>query len=706
LLLLFAVSLPVFAGTITGQIQTATGGAIKNGTLTFALSQPGVLSGTASVASSAVSCYTDNSGNVVGVPDPIVPPSFNTNSIGGPLSAGTYYIKIAYSVSGNTTVSNVSPEATVVLSSGGQIFVTSPTVQPTGALAGYNVYASTTSGTETYQGTALFGNQFTINSIVAGSAPPSSNNTVCSLIFSDQLIPTGTYYTVSLTNRNGSTIAGFPQTWCTYGGGAGTINVSNGAPTGNCNVNGVFYPTPIFANPQNNGAQSISGPISFTTVTACKLNGVETMNPGCFAGADIGAQINAAYASCPANGCIIQLPSGTYAYSTPIVFDGSHGPVNFRCEASPQGTPVTQSAVQLIFTPTTGAAITYNDGGTGAAGLQGCTFFGPGRATAAIGLVCGSGSAQCDGHVFADSGFTGFGVGVQLGGLFAFLNTFLNDDLGDNGINLNMVGSGGNEENKFIGGILSNQRASPANCVDTTNAGGPYDMEFIGVSLDQCDVTINGSTGHRFRFIGSHLEHNPGFITTTPFITIGTNCSQCNLQLDSTDVLDDGNAGRTSFILDSNTSLGSGGAAVIINGGRFFCGAGSGFPIIHDPGGVNLASVVNVYKSGAATSDVDAGLQYISSSYGTINIVGSGSALPSLTIAGPTPDISIAGTTSSLLGLKPSNVSPNLPTCSAGLEGWHASVNNSNTATYGATIAGGGSNHVPVYCNGTNWVVD
>jgi hypothetical protein len=47
-----------------------------------------------------------------------------------------------------------------------------------------------------------------------------------------------------------------------------------------------------------------------------------------------------------------------------------------------------------------------------------------------------------------------------------------------------------------------------------------------------------------------------------------------------------------------------------------------------------------------------------------------------------------------------------LPSCVSGLEGQRASVNNSTTATYGATITGGGANHVPAYCNGTNWVVD
>lgn len=46
-----------------------------------------------------------------------------------------------------------------------------------------------------------------------------------------------------------------------------------------------------------------------------------------------------------------------------------------------------------------------------------------------------------------------------------------------------------------------------------------------------------------------------------------------------------------------------------------------------------------------------------------------------------------------------------LPVCNAGAEGSIRSINDSNTGTWGATIAGGGSNHVLAYCNGTNWTV-
>ena len=49
-----------------------------------------------------------------------------------------------------------------------------------------------------------------------------------------------------------------------------------------------------------------------------------------------------------------------------------------------------------------------------------------------------------------------------------------------------------------------------------------------------------------------------------------------------------------------------------------------------------------------------------------------------------------------------------LPTASAAIAGMRMAVNNSNAAysgNAGATVAGGGSNIVPVFCNGTNWVI-
>lgn len=47
----------------------------------------------------------------------------------------------------------------------------------------------------------------------------------------------------------------------------------------------------------------------------------------------------------------------------------------------------------------------------------------------------------------------------------------------------------------------------------------------------------------------------------------------------------------------------------------------------------------------------------------------------------------------------------NLPAASAAFEGSLASIIDSTTAIWGATITGGGSNHVLAYCDGTNWTV-
>jgi hypothetical protein len=46
-----------------------------------------------------------------------------------------------------------------------------------------------------------------------------------------------------------------------------------------------------------------------------------------------------------------------------------------------------------------------------------------------------------------------------------------------------------------------------------------------------------------------------------------------------------------------------------------------------------------------------------------------------------------------------------LPACAAGTEGSTRAVSDSNTNTWGATIANGGANHILGYCDGTNWTV-
>lgn len=46
-----------------------------------------------------------------------------------------------------------------------------------------------------------------------------------------------------------------------------------------------------------------------------------------------------------------------------------------------------------------------------------------------------------------------------------------------------------------------------------------------------------------------------------------------------------------------------------------------------------------------------------------------------------------------------------LPAASSALEGTMRPVTDSTTATWGATITGGGAHHVLAYCNGAAWTV-
>ena len=388
-----------------------------------------------------------------------------------------------------------------------------------------------------------------------------------------------------------------------------------------------------------------------------------------FPGSDIGAQINNAYADCPHNGCIIDVAPGTYSFSNPILFGlatgGNSGtPVVLRCHGSANGLTSTVGSTELIYTGTgSTVAISFSDGGFTGSGMQGCTLIGPGKLGSTVGLSCAptlglngfTADGVCVGHYFEGNDISGFGVGIQMGGASSggFLNTFSVNTVHDNGKNLYLTNEAsqapGNEENRFIGGLFSEQALPSSTCIDTSGSTKPYDIEFIGVSLDQCPVNMNG-TGMRFRFIGSHLELNQQYASSTPFITLSSTCNQCDLQLDATDIVEDAfSSGRTGFIVDNNTA---GNAAVIVYGGKFFDASGGSYPIIHDTAGgaANLYSVQNTYKSGSITSDVDAGLGYGLLTYNSLTLKGSqtssfnfGSASPFMSSANPTVTAGFGG---------------------------------------------------------------
>lgn len=68
---------------------------------------------------------------------------------------------------------------------------------------------------------------------------------------------------------------------------------------------------------------------------------------------------------------------------------------------------------------------------------------------------------------------------------------------------------------------------------------------------------------------------------------------------------------------------------------------------------------------------------------------------------GATP--AVFAMTASSIQTAPVTVS-SLPSCGSGTSGSFASVTDAQSANYNQSVSGGGSTHIPVFCNGSNWV--
>jgi len=245
--------------TLAGTLSSSNGMPAANYLLSFTPSQMGFIGGTGVVINTATYCATSTDGSVVGVPNPLTKPSVSTGFT-GTLPPGNYYAKFGfYDASGNLTL--VSPETVIQLNSTGRLLVASPlSGMPAGAV-GMKVYLATSTNAETLQGSTT-GSAAFIQSLplTAGASPPATNTTTCTQVANDAIWPSGTGYTVALTDSNGNTLPGYPMQWQLMGPNT-TINLSTGLPYYHGTV---YFPTPILASPLSHNLQSIAGPLSLS----------------------------------------------------------------------------------------------------------------------------------------------------------------------------------------------------------------------------------------------------------------------------------------------------------------------------------------------------------------------------------------------------------------------------------------------------------
>ncbi len=233
---------------LTGAFITSNFRALSGATVSFTLSQAGVIVGSNSIVAAPVNCFTSTDSAIKGLPDPASAPSVSLAA--GSLGAGTYYVR--YSFYYSTTETLASPYSVVVLAAPGGIQIQAP-LQPSAA-TGWNIYIGTSPSTTTQQiSTSSFTTQTKSTALSGSIAPRTSNNTVCAMAANDSIIPSFTTYHVNIFDASGNQVGGFPQDWYLV---SGTVDITQQYPVA-VNVR-VRFPQPIIANP-NNTAGSGSG---------------------------------------------------------------------------------------------------------------------------------------------------------------------------------------------------------------------------------------------------------------------------------------------------------------------------------------------------------------------------------------------------------------------------------------------------------------
>ena len=265
----------------------------------------------------------------------------------------------------------------------------------------------------------------------------------------------------------------------------------------------------------HSGTETFTGAINCTIINAVRC--VSPSNPQGWAGADVGAWINAAYANCAAASltiCPIQVAAGSYASSATLINFSTLG-------VFPQLQCATET--QITFSATSGTAITLNPGRAGLPtdwGIQGCHFVGSGLGNTLTAILSGGsngavGAALRGIHVHNFNIALTFGTNVQ-GWLLD------HSVIADNNQNLTLpagqtqTGEGIIFQNSTFGNTSA---VWNANCISIGNAGATfYDLQFIGGSIDQCP--FNAGTGSDTTFSQVHWENPVNVAMSVPYVTV------------------------------------------------------------------------------------------------------------------------------------------------------------------------------------------
>lgn len=261
-------------------------------------------------------------------------------------------------------------------------------------------------------------------------------------------------------------------------------------------------------NPTLSGNLTLSGTNTHSGVDNFKnLGGVLYADQ--FSGVDIGAKINAAYATLGSTGGTIDVPCSSYSFSTPIVFAtvGKHASIRG------QG----KDCTILNFTGTTGSAVTFNAGMSGlpvGEGLYDLTLKGPGSGTS-VGITAG-GTNGYAGLIVERSYVGGFNYGIDFvsnGLLFVSDKSYWVDPV-TSAVHFGSSATNDGEAITFTNSIIGATVAAwVPKVIDIENGGAGVNIS--NSSIDCGQVYISGGF---LSMTNDHFETACG-TPTTAFIT-------------------------------------------------------------------------------------------------------------------------------------------------------------------------------------------
>lgn len=352
--------------------------------------------------------------------------------------------------------------------------------------------------------------------------------------------PPTTYYSVTFVDANGKVIQSLPFNFT----GAGPANLDSQAPL-------VLIPPPtpppttaaLFSgNNTFSGSNTFNGLTTLTTVGGNPVFTGSISSPNIetilfadqFAGADMGAKINAAYAAAPsAPSCtMIMVPSGVFSIS-PILFNtiGKYvilqgmGCSNTGATGGVGGTVLNYtlttatSAITIDWTAITGGGFAPGAGIRDITICNGTTFTNGGSGSSATGLSIGPSNGGAHKALFSNVRIMGFGTGLSIvdSAHASWGMLFSNCAWSYNNIGTTFA----NTEEAIM--FLHNIWAS--NSTNMSFTGGSSDVTLVGGSVDSATtmgIEFN-TTNTILTAVGTHWE-NQG-VSGNVHYTHGTNCT-------------------------------------------------------------------------------------------------------------------------------------------------------------------------------------